>query len=231
MALAQSVCVDRYEAHLVEVRSDGSSAPHPHFARPEEGKDYRAVSSAGVKPQGYISAEEAEAACGAAGKRLCTASEWYRACRGPENTTYPYGNRFDRDKCNVGKKHILSQLHGSNPSRWTYAAFNDPQLNQQSALAPAGQHADCTNGYGLYDMVGNLHEWVGDRVDRTLPKKLKLARGIARSVRKSMGNGVFLGGFFSTVSEHGDGCQFATLAHGPRYHDYSTGFRCCADPK
>ena len=44
------------------------------------------------------------------------------------------------------------------------------------------------------------------------------------------GNGAFLGGFFSTRSQLGPGCRFTTIAHEPAYHDYSTGFRCCANP-
>jgi formylglycine-generating enzyme len=38
-----------------------------------------------------------------------------------------------------------------------------------------------------------------------------------------------MGGFYSTHGELGPGCTFTTIAHEPRYHDYSTGFRCCAD--
>ena len=29
----------------------------------------------------------------------------------------------------------------------------------------------------------------------------------------------------------GAGCLYATTAHAQSYHDYSTGFRCCADPR
>ena len=29
---------------------------------------------------------------------------------------------------------------------------------------------------------------------------------------------------------NGDGCTYRTAAHEFTYHDYSTGFRCCADP-
>jgi hypothetical protein len=29
---------------------------------------------------------------------------------------------------------------------------------------------------------------------------------------------------------NGEGCAYATTAHGFDYHDYSTGFRCCLDP-
>jgi len=45
------------------------------------------------------------------------------------------------------------------------------------------------------------------------------------------GNGVFMGGFFSTNGELGPGCKYTTIAHEPAYHDYSTGFRCCATAK
>jgi hypothetical protein len=38
-----------------------------------------------------------------------------------------------------------------------------------------------------------------------------------------------MGGFYSTTDQHGAGCAYTTIAHEPSYHDYSTGFRCCAD--
>ena len=44
-----------------------------------------------------------------------------------------------------------------------------------------------------------------------------------------LGDGMLLGGFFSTGHQHGPGCYYTTVAHLPSYHDYSTGFRCCAD--
>jgi len=49
-------------------------------------------------------------------------------------------------------------------------------------------------------------------------------------IGRNVGKGVFMGGFFSTTNEHGSGCEFVTMAHEPKYHDYSTGFRCCKDP-
>jgi formylglycine-generating enzyme required for sulfatase activity len=84
--------------------------------------------------------------------------------------------------------------------------MNDPQLNQAAGtLAETGSHQGCTNGYGVYDMVGNLHEWVDD------PK------------------GTFQGGYYLDVTQNGDGCGYTTDAHEAWYHDYSTGFRCCSD--
>jgi formylglycine-generating enzyme required for sulfatase activity len=86
--------------------------------------------------------------------------------------------------------------------------MNQPQLNQlDGTLARTGEHAGCTNGYGVFDMVGNLHEWVADS------------------------RGTFYGGYYQDVASvgHGEGCGYLTTAHEARYHDYSTGFRCCAD--
>ena len=83
---------------------------------------------------------------------------------------------------------------------------------------------------GVFDLVGNLHEWVADRVDASIAQKLPLKTGIRARLGRNSGKGIFMGGFFSTSNEHGDGCEFVTMAHEPRYHDYSTGFRCCKDP-
>jgi formylglycine-generating enzyme required for sulfatase activity len=229
MVLVERTCVDRYEAHLLEPASGGALVPHPPFERPQH-KRYVAASSAGVKPQAFISQVEAAAACNNAGKRLCRLTEWYRACTGSAKTTYPYGASFQAGRCNVGKTHLLSQLHGANSRNWSYDDFNDPELARRPGfLALTGEYAGCESSEGVKDLVGNLHEWVADRVDRTLRSKLPVPAVIQRRIGRHVGNGIFMGGFFSTTSEHGDGCTFTTAAHDPRYHDYSTGFRCCKD--
>ena len=90
--------------------------------------------------------------------------------------------------------------------------MNDPRLNQlEGSLAKTGAHPSCTNDYGVFDMVGNLHEWVDDGAEE---------RGA---------HGTFRGGYYMDTSKNGDGCSYATTAHAFDYHDYSTGFRCCAD--
>ena len=62
-----------------------------------------------------------------------------------------------------------------------------------------------TNAYGVFDMVGNLHEWVDDP------------------------DGTFQGGYYLDTHINGDGCYYRTTFHAMSYYDYSTGFRCCAD--
>ncbi len=199
-------CIDRYEASLLDVLPNGEERAHSPFGPVVDLSRVRAVSAANVFPQGYISAVEAQRACKASGKRLCRVAEWGKACRGPDPKSFGYGDRREPGRCNDKGKNPVLSLYGF--GHWNWNTMNQPLLNQQdSTLSKTGEHTGCTNGYGVYDMVGNLHEWVAD------PK------------------GTFYGGYFSDVSSvgHGEGCGYLTTAHEARYHDYSTGFRCCAD--
>ncbi len=232
MAQVETVCVDRYEAHLVEVDSRANViAIHPYFERPKEGHVYAAVNQPNVFPQGYISRTEAAASCQVSGKRLCTIAEWQRACRNRGVEIYPYGDKRDPAACNVGKQHLLTLMYGGSVWGLQYDKhFNNPLLNQEPGfLAKTGAFAGCVSDLGIHDMVGNLHEWVSDNVNRELIMKLE-GDGIKRQWQPiQSGNAVFMGGFYSTAGEHGPGCLFTTGAHEASYHDYSTGFRCCRD--
>lgn len=232
MSRVGRTCVDRWEAHLVTASAsgDGLSTAHPHVDRPARGVRYEARSARGAFPQGYISQVEAAAACQNAGKRLCTMREWIRACEGRRGTTFPYGQRAAAGRCNSGKAHLLQRSFGVDSRRWKYDEhFNSPLLNAEPGfLAKAGEYAACSGEAGIFDLVGNLHEWVSDRVDQELVDHM-LEEDVERNKQPwREGNGVFLGGFFSTTSELGPGCKYITVAHEPTYHDYSTGFRCCA---
>lgn len=207
----RAFCIDRWEAHVVEV--DGKrEVAHPPTT-PVTGLEVRAATRSGVIPQGYISKVEAEAACQRANKRLCAGDEWERACRGKSPTTFPYGDDRKAGYCNDSGRAPLRSLYPElgDEVYASNAAMNDPRINQApNTVAPTGSYAKCRNTYGVYDMVGNLHEWVAD-------------------VRN--GHGTFRGGYYQDTHKNGDGCGYRTVAHGPSYHDYSTGFRCCADPK
>jgi formylglycine-generating enzyme required for sulfatase activity len=206
-------CIDRWEATTVELR--GRREVHHSATHPVTKLTVKAVTRAGVKPQGYISKNEAEAACKHAKKRLCTGEEWERACRGRTPTTFPYGDERKPGYCNDSGKAPLWSLH-SELGENVYAsreAMNDPRINEApNTVAPTGSFKHCRNTFGVYDMVGNLHEWVADTHD-------------------SGTRGVFRGGYYQDTHLNGDGCSYRTTAHGVDYHDYSTGFRCCARPR
>jgi formylglycine-generating enzyme required for sulfatase activity len=229
MALVQRFCVDRFEATLWAPGDAGGMDLLPHSRRPPEDVRYEARSVPDVLPQAYISRNEAQLACRNAGKRLCSMAEWRRTCQGKGSAHWPYGRKAVAGSCNHLKAHLLSLRFGSDARRWTYANFNDPTLDEEPGfLAKTGAYAACTTSEDVRDLVGNLHEWVSDMVDEKLVAALE-AEDVERvSQPWKEGNGIFMGGFFSTADQHGEGCTFTTIAHEPRYHDYSIGFRCCA---
>jgi formylglycine-generating enzyme required for sulfatase activity len=174
----------------------------------EHGYEAKAVSRPGVVPQAYVSYHLAKRACVNAGKRLCSHEEWMTACRGAAQRPFPYGDRYVEGECNVwGHIHPAHALHANSA-----IGHRDPRLNLlarggvQPLLRLTGDTPACASRWGddaIYDMVGNLDEWVEDEAGR------------------------FVGGFYARSTSKG--CESQVANHSPVYHDYSTGFRCCRD--
>lgn len=201
MVRVTDFCIDRYEASLVQMDGTAWSPYHK-----PTGVRVRAVSLELAVPQGYISQTDAAAACAEAGKRLCTDTEWLRACRGSNDFVYPYGNTREDGRCNDARaRHPAIEYFGTSDN-WIWSEIDNACINQiPNALALTGQHADCETESGAFDMMGNLHEWTADP------------------------SGTFRGGFYTDTRINGEGCQYRTTAHSTGHWDYSTGFRCCAD--
>jgi formylglycine-generating enzyme required for sulfatase activity len=204
-------CVDRYEAYVALMSKGGKLQRHSPFEPIGDGvTNIKALNRRGRMPQAYISQKQAALACANAGKRLCSDDEWVGACKGKKPTTWPYGDEHDPGRCNDTGISSFNLYFGENgreapQSAYTFENLNDPRLNKpKGTCAPSGRFKRCKNAYKIYDMVGNLHEWT------------------------SAPGGTFRGGYFLDVHKHGDGCSYKTTAHSPKYHDYSTGFRCCA---
>lgn len=207
-SISGQFCIDRYES-VIQVKNNGRWVYHPYYES-VRGKEIRAVARPRMYPQAYISRNEAEAACKASNKRLCTEQEWKKACMGKAPTLYPYGKTYTAGRCNDAGVSPLNHYYGTRAgpplSAYGWGPMNDPRLNQlRGSLAQTGAFPRCRNSWGLYDMVGNLHEWVADP------------------------GGTFLGGYYLDTKINGEGCNYKTVAHNADYHDYSTGFRCCAD--
>jgi hypothetical protein len=168
----------------------------------------RAVSLLDVLPAGYLSRKSAERSCQEAGKRLCSRGEWVQACRGQEDRPFPYGPDYRADVCNVHRKtHPARLLHGNSSEYHTDPRLGLTEDQEGPLLRRTGQTAGCVSHWGndgVYDMVGNLDEWIDDP------------------------DGTFVGGFYSRATK--EGCNSIIDVHAPAYFDYSLGTRCCTEP-
>jgi hypothetical protein len=167
----------------------------------------RAVSRPRTVPQGYVSETTAARACARAGKRLCKWEEWVTACRGEQDTPFPYGPKYRRGACNVSRgDHPAAILYGNASIGHWDPRLNQVQVHGEPLLRATGETAECRSAWGddaVYDMVGNLDEWIDDP------------------------EGTFVGGFYSRDTVRG--CEARVTEHPRQFFDYSTGVRCCAE--
>lgn len=163
-------------------------------------------------PVGYRNHSDCQQLCESQEKRLPSNDEWVLACEGT-----------DPNQCNRSRPHPLLTLAQSKDwiyngtdcstakNMWSVPCMNDPRINQmKNGLAANGEFKDCVSKFGIYNMVGNLGEWVSDT-----------------HYRNGIRLGRFNGGLYPQAKST---CSYTTIAHGPNYKDYSIGCRCAKKP-
>jgi hypothetical protein len=104
----------------------------------------------GAIPLTNVTAADATSLCAERGKRLCTELEWERACKGPSNRAYEYGDKHRPDRCGTGVP----------PS-----------------LRPSGLRVGCRSDFGVRDLHGGAFEWTRSSWGRGSSGNLMTVRG------------------------------------------------------
>jgi len=144
IAETSAYVIDRYEVTNLQYKAfiDATQRRSPrHFRNrtfPEGKADH---------PVTFVNWFDARAYCDWAGKRLPTENEWERAARGDDGRIYPWGDSFAMHVANT-------------PVRWE--ALIKAGVATDGDTTPVGAFADGVSAYGLYDMSGNVWEWVED---------------------------------------------------------------------
>ncbi len=94
----------------------------------------------GAIPTTNVTRQVAQELCESAGKRLCTELELERACKGPDNWAYPYGDRYREDVCATGRG--------------------------GDSLVPNGLSAACVSPFGVHDTHGTIWVWTSSDYGR-----------------------------------------------------------------
>jgi iron(II)-dependent oxidoreductase len=191
-----SFYMDKYEVTNAQYRKycEETGAEYPEYWDMEEfhcGPDFP------DHPVVGISWSEAKKYAEWAGKRLPTEAEWEYAARGGSiDNNYSYGTESDTTKANYNVKGI-----------------------KRKGTMPVGSYPP--NGYGLYDMTGNVVEWVADYYDKDYYKSSPQKNPTGPEDGKFMvirGGGWHSGAYCTRV--------YFRNALRSGWRDIAVGFRC-----
>lgn len=186
---------------------DSAIGKHQHFwCHPQEPVDkihtrntYRDSRFPPDAPATGIDWFDAYAYCRWTEKQLPTEFQWEAAARGPQGTTWPWGDDWDPARCHWLGSLSPQSRHTSTDLQVWRSAICDLRDSDLALTSPVTAHEGGASPFDVRDMVGNAWEWTrSNRHDRLAFVPSMLEEAIAE--RKTIGV-VIKGGSWSSIPD------------------------------
>ena len=192
--------IDKYEVTNAQYKAceeDGACSP-PRSSLSNTRQSYYGNEEFDDHPVIQVNWHQANAYCQWRAARLPTEAEWEKAARGTDGRTYPWGEELNE----------------------TFANFHW-QVGDTSAV---GSYESGTSPYGVYDMAGNVWEWVS-----SLHAPYPYRADDGREALDADGLRVVRGGGWGHEGDNSVSASYR-FAYDPGSTNIDLGFRCAREP-
>lgn len=209
--------IDRYEVTnaFYKICVDDGVCDSPTDTSSSTRNSYYGNSQFDNYPVIYVNWFMAKTFCEWRGAHLPTEAQWEKAARGTNGNIFPWGNDFDGSVVNFCDKNC--------GNKWANKNFDDGYND----TAPVNLYPSGMSPYGVYNMAGNVWEWILDWYD-VYPGGDPTASNLFGQSAFGQTNRVIRGG--SWVDDEVTVFSSYRAWSDPNSSGYYYGFRCAKDP-